>query len=487
MSENKNILNLVSQETFVEKMGALTDAVTEKTQLKPRVEELEHVINGDDSTPGIVTTLENKVDKQEGKDLSSNDFTDELVDKLNSIEAGAQVNPTLGSLAAKDVVTYGDLDADLKANLDDCVHDVVPEDSSINISDDGSTRKVSVNISKNVANTLSVTEDGLLNLPIAPPEYSIIRAADSGEYAATYHLTKDGENVGVAINIPRDIVVQSGSVVGDNIVLVLNDANSTEIKIPVASLIEYVTSGSQTTDPVVIHVSDDHKVTATLTDGSITFTKLDTDTQNRVVTIEDAVADIYTKIADSTKDHLYLHSVFVSYKHTKTTGDGQFQFSTILINSDSRPYTLTHNNGGSDWVQIEQEDAYDLYRFWKAVSQCQLNADGYPISSKEYPYMANGCLSLNFKTPLSIVQTIKTQLFKHSDGEWRRYLIVNGSGLNSTSLGSSVMQVSCGTPTMNANGQDIADIADVSDIPTSDLENYVGQDFYIVDTLAQLF
>lgn len=484
MSENKNILNLVSEETFVEKMTALTGAVTEKTQLKPRIEELEQVINGDDNTPGIVATLENKVDKAEGKDLSSNDFTDELVDKLNSIEAGAQVNPTLGSLAAKDEVTYRDLDADLQATLDDCVHDVVPEDSSIKISDDGSTRKVSVSISKNVENTLSVVEDGLLNLPI---EYSITRAMDSGEYAAIYHLTKNGQNVGVAINIPRDIVVQSGSVVDDNIVLVLNDANSTEIKIPVDSLIEYVTSGSQTTDPVVIHISDDHKVTATLTDSSITFTKLDTDTQNRVVTIEDSITDIYTKIADSTKNHLYLHSVFVSYKHTQSTGDGQFQFSTILINSDSRPYTLTHNNGGSDWVQIDQEDAYDLYRFWKAVSQCQLNADGYPISTKEYPYMANGCLSINFKTPLSIVQTIKAKLFMWGTGQWRRFLVVNGSGLNSTSLGSSVIEVSCGTPTMNENGQDIANIADISDIPTSDLENYVGQDFYIVDTVSQLF
>lgn len=60
MAGAKNLLNLVSEEIFVEKMVALTDAVTEKNQLKPRVEELEQIINGDDSTPGIIETLDGK-------------------------------------------------------------------------------------------------------------------------------------------------------------------------------------------------------------------------------------------------------------------------------------------------------------------------------------------------------------------------------------------------------------------------------------------
>lgn len=41
---------------------------------------------------GLEDDLENKVDKEEGKQLSSNDYTDEEQQKLQSIESGAQVN-----------------------------------------------------------------------------------------------------------------------------------------------------------------------------------------------------------------------------------------------------------------------------------------------------------------------------------------------------------------------------------------------------------
>ena len=123
-----------------------------------------------------------------------------------------------------------------------------------------------------VAQTIT---DKTVDLVIAHPEYSIVKAADSGDFAAVYNLTKDGVNIGASINIPKDIVVKSGSVVGDEIVLVLNDKDNTEIKIPVGSLIEYVTSGSATGDMVFITVDETtHKVTATITDGTITLAKL---------------------------------------------------------------------------------------------------------------------------------------------------------------------------------------------------------------------
>lgn len=117
---------------------------------------------------------------------------------------------------------------------------------------------------------------------VVVPEYSIVKAANSGDYAAVYNLTKGGTIVGASINIPKDMMVKSGSVVGNEIVLVLNDEAATEIKIPVGSLIEYVTSGSATGDMVVVSVSADHKVTATITDGSITLSKLASSVQTAI-------------------------------------------------------------------------------------------------------------------------------------------------------------------------------------------------------------
>ena len=51
------------------------------------------------------------------------------------------------------------------------------------------------------------------NVAITNPEYSIVKdtTAQNG-FIATYHLTKDGANVGTAINIPKDYLVKSAEV-----------------------------------------------------------------------------------------------------------------------------------------------------------------------------------------------------------------------------------------------------------------------------------
>ena len=54
---------------------------------------------------------------------------------------------------------------------------------------------------------------GVENVAIVNPEYSIVKdtTAQNG-FIATYHLTKDGANVGTAINIPKDYLVKSAEV-----------------------------------------------------------------------------------------------------------------------------------------------------------------------------------------------------------------------------------------------------------------------------------
>ncbi len=82
------------------------------------------------------------------------------------------------------------------------------------------------------------------------PEYSVVKAADTADYAAVYYLTKNGVNTGVAINIPKDLFVESGEIVtnptgqptGKYLKLVLQ--NQTEpIYINVADLVDAYTSG----------------------------------------------------------------------------------------------------------------------------------------------------------------------------------------------------------------------------------------------------
>ena len=83
------------------------------------------------------------------------------------------------------------------------------------------------------------------------------------------------------------MVVKSGTVevnpegqtTGTYLVLTLANATEDKVYINVGSLIEYVTSGSAESDMVVVAVSEDHKVTATITDGSITKAKLEASVQ----------------------------------------------------------------------------------------------------------------------------------------------------------------------------------------------------------------
>lgn len=129
--------------------------------------------------------------------------------------------------------------------------------------------------------------DKLTAIENGTPTYSIEKDTDSGDYAAVYHLKKNDEIVGAPINIPKDMVVESGSVVTDAdaahkgvyIKLVLANATNDVIWIPASGLVEYVTSGSSVGDMVVVAVSADHKVTATITDGTITKAKLSVDIQ----------------------------------------------------------------------------------------------------------------------------------------------------------------------------------------------------------------
>lgn len=795
MSENKNILNLVSEETFVEKMTALTDAVTEKSQLKPRVEELEHIINGDDNTPGIVETLETKVDKQEGKGLSSNDFTDALLNKLNSLENYVHPekhqiseihnlqNILNGKQPVGDYATRAELEAEatraqeaeelnaqqlltLVGNVEGdaakSMREIAKEEAQAEVgtligaapealdsleevaqwiqNDESGTQVILNDIStlKNKVDTedktvseyvtdvvnaqahvtesemtsyvdqeiwsanshaaenlfpsyrsnlydlmdesglpvngLAVSTDGKLAVAIFGDATNLDKTTDivalsndSGKTWKSIKLPVSRNWRGVIFENPDTpatyyhdlftiwsygsaITAEDGKIseANDGVLLESNGGESWEIKTsdtdsPWVGIVDYCAShalmgrlcvihaatyldgtariwsgnsgGYAYTDAVytkvaitppdyyghVIFVAEDGTIREAshydsdliegassklpkdnishamyiddlgfvvlsvsetnsclllggssgsnwesfdlsgpynhiaafenkcliwgsarelwdkvmLFDGvsfdkwyenigyvdSLSFvggqlccidsgacyTTLSVEKKQNEQDIVNAIADNSNSIALLQGKHLYLHSIFVAYKHTSTTGDGQFQFSTIVINSDPNPYTLRHNSGGSSWKEMNQEDAYNLYRFWKAISQCQFNPGGYPIEGKEYPYMASGSLSAEFKTPNSIVQSIKTQLYQFSKGGWRRYLIVNATNTNSTSLGSSVLEVSCGTPTMNTSGEDVSNITDVADILASDLSNYTGQDFKIIDTLSQLF
>lgn len=186
---------------------------------------------------------------------------------------------------------------DAKDYADTKVGSVAKGNDGIVIGGTVTTPTVGVQIDDTAGNSIQIVEGKGLRVEVpAVAGYSVVKDENSVDYAAVYHLTKDGVNTGAAINIPKDMVVKSGEVVtnpegqpaGTYIKLVLQNV-ADPLYINVGSLIEYVISGSQTGDMVVVAVSDDHKVTATITDGTISKSKLVTEVQTSLGLADNSV------------------------------------------------------------------------------------------------------------------------------------------------------------------------------------------------------
>lgn len=281
-----------SSETAASVKGQLD---TYKSETDPRLEALEEDTHTHANKAELDKIAEGDKAKWDAMEQNAKDYTDETIEGLKLAETYEPIGTgatEAGKVQAKlddevlrakgEEQKNAQAAADALAEAQAKVASVTAGDASVTVAGTSTAPTVAVKLDPAADNAIKLGDAGLKVEIGAAPEYSIVKAADSGEYAAVYNLTKDGAVVGTSINIPKDLVVKSGSVVGDEIVLVLNDEANTEIKIDVASLIEYVTSGSQTGDMVVVNVSDDHKVTATITDGTITLAKLATDVQTAI-------------------------------------------------------------------------------------------------------------------------------------------------------------------------------------------------------------
>lgn len=207
--------------------------------------------------------------------------------------------------------------ADVLAVANGKVSSVKATDASVVIGGTATAPTVGVQLSKDEGNALTLEADGLKVLvpEVTHPEYSIVADATPGNFSAVYHLTKDGANIGAAINIPKDMVVSSGSVetfVGGNlpsgvtepgtyIVLTLANATSDKLYIKVDDLIEYVTGGSGENDAIQINVtSDTHKVSASVKDGSLTLAMLSSAVQASLNKADSAVQSVAEGTANGT-------------------------------------------------------------------------------------------------------------------------------------------------------------------------------------------
>ena len=244
--------------------------------------------------------------------LAQTTATGDLAGDVTTLQGQvAALTEKVGSAAEGETAATGlyALIAEVKTLAEAKVASVKASDKSITVGGSATEPTVKVAIAAGDDNALTLAADGLkVVIPeVAVPEYTIVAKADAGDYSAVYQLTKDGTPIGADINIPKDMVVSSGSVQtfaagelpagvtepGTYIVLVLANATSDKLYIKVDDLIEYVTSGSAEGDMVFVNIDPKtHKVTASLTDGTVTEAKLHADVTAKLAKAVSAVQSV---------------------------------------------------------------------------------------------------------------------------------------------------------------------------------------------------
>ena len=283
------------------------DELTDELRtLKGRFNNLVRDLPATEGGDGVFTLLE------PSESIPLGFFSNDEKTKLAGIEAGAQVNK-LESVKVNGTalnITEKAVNIDLSdyakiADMNEKVASVTAGDGSITIGGTTTAPTVKVAIAAGEDNALTLAADGLKVVVPAAAEYSIkkLEAANAG-MSASYQLTKDGAGVGAVIDIPKDMVVKSGTVetykagslptgvteAGTYIVLTLANATEDKLYINVGGLIEYVTGGSTPDDAIQVNVaSDTHKVTASVKEGSLTLAMMDAGVKASLAKADSAV------------------------------------------------------------------------------------------------------------------------------------------------------------------------------------------------------
>lgn len=267
-------------DTYTQTETDLADAVAKK-HTHANQAELDLIASGDKAKwDGAVTALDNKVDKVEGKGLSTNDYTTAEKEKLASIAASAdtnvietvKVNGTALTVADKAVdilVAEGTANGTVKVNgVDVNVHglgsaayaDTTAFDAS------GAAETVKTQLIGDMTGdtkTLGGLEDRIDALATGS-NVTISTATTTEGYLKTYTFSQNGSEIG-KVDIPKDLVVTSGQIVevDDVKYLRLTIANQdTPVDIAVSDLVDVYTQGNG------IEISNSNEISAKVVAGN---------------------------------------------------------------------------------------------------------------------------------------------------------------------------------------------------------------------------
>lgn len=202
-------------------------------------------------------------------------------------------------------------------------------------------------------------------------------------FSKVYNIKQISTGLNATINIPKDMVVSSGKVetytlsgewglAGTYLVLTLANTTSDKVYINVGNLIEYVTSGSTIDDQIQIEIDNEHKVTATLKNGSITKEQLDTNLQNELDSKVDAE---YVQQNGGKIDKILVNGIEQEISEKTVDLD-------VATKSEFFNYTLSASNWNSE------SKIYSLENIYSSTSyNLKLSLSGYCTEEQEIAFL----------------------------------------------------------------------------------------------------
>ena len=211
-------------------------------------------VNGSGKTVNIGHSLSGVTAGTTGAANSVPVVTVDAAGHVTGIESAAITPAAIGAATKAEVETAQAAAEAAQASADAKVASVTATtNGGITISGEATAPTVGIKLDPTTGNAATLGAAGLMvTIPeVKVPVYDIVKDADSGDYAAIYHLTKDGVNTGAAINIPKDLFVKEGKIVdnpsgqpaGKYIELTLQNQTN-PIYINVADLVDAYTEGN---------------------------------------------------------------------------------------------------------------------------------------------------------------------------------------------------------------------------------------------------
>lgn len=328
--------------------------------------------------------------ESDGKKLATEEYVNANGGKIDSIS----VNGSAQEIVDKNVnITIPTKTSDLTndSNFLSSIPDEYITEEELNLknyqNDTEVQNKINTEINKLNRNDSAVVgqyvssvseENGIItvsreNLP-EQIDYTVTITESTPEgFAKVYNIKQTSTGLNATINIPKDMVVSSGKVetytlsgewglAGTYLVLTLANATSDKVYINVGNLIEYVTSGSTADDQIQIEIDNEHKVTATLKDGSITKNQLDSSVQTSLGKADTAIQTVDSALS-STSQNPVQNKVINTALATKANASDLTSHTgntTVHITADERntwnnASTALGSKASSDLSNVDNE------------------------------------------------------------------------------------------------------------------------------------